>query len=96
VRGKISGHVSSQCVFVQRVVTDLSPLNRILLFEMKLKSILGVEYDDENWAFVPVGCDALMSRIEKNFGRVGRIFSVHYDIHHEKYLNPFVEAALKH
>ena len=61
---------------------------------MKLKSVLGVEFDHDNWTFVPAGCEALVSRIKRNFDMIERIFSVHYEIHNEKYLLPFVEEVL--
>jgi hypothetical protein len=61
---------------------------------MKLKSVLGVEFDHDNWTFVPVGCEALISRIKRNFETIERIFSVHYEIHNEKYLLPFVKDAM--
>jgi hypothetical protein len=70
-------------------------LCRLLLFEIKLKSVLGVEFDHDNWTFVPNGCEALISRIQKNFTMIERIFSVHYEIHHGNSLTSFVEDAVK-
>ena len=70
-------------------------LRRLLLFEIKLKSVLGVEFDHDNWTFVPDGCEAMISRIQKNFQMIERVFSMHYEIHHEKSLTSFVEDAVK-
>jgi hypothetical protein len=66
---------------------------RVLLLDMKLKSYLDIE-EDRNWAFVPGGCGALLSRIQTNFKTVRQIASLHFALHSTARLLPLAEEAL--
>jgi hypothetical protein len=46
------------------------------------------------WAFVPDGCEAIVSRVKRNLRTVELIFNSHYISHQAPRLRPMVEAAL--